>query len=121
MSFLTRTVTTAVRSTRTIPRAAFSTSLRSQKSVTETAADAAKKVNEAVSGAAIKGIDAAGMCQLFLPLVAFIVSLIDLMDDSYMVSEKCVVLADNYPIRESCRKNQSRHRRSTRHYLRDDR
>ena len=62
MSFLTRTLTVAVRSAHTVPRAAFSTSLRSQKSATETIADAAKTVDRTVSDAAVKGMNAAGTC-----------------------------------------------------------
>ena len=62
MSFLTRTSTTAFRTLRfTTPRAAFSTSFRSQKSAVDSTLDAAKdtlkSIDRSVSNAAVKGIE----------------------------------------------------------------
>ena len=57
MSFLTRTSTTTLRTLRFTPRAAFSTSVRIQKSVLDPVKDAAKTVDRTVSDAAVKGIE----------------------------------------------------------------
>jgi len=62
MSFLTRTSTTTLRTLRfTTSRAAFSTSIRSQKSAVDSTIDAAKDtlktIDRKVSDAAVKGIE----------------------------------------------------------------
>jgi len=62
MSFLYKASTSAFRVARLAPRAAFSTSVRSQKSAIDVAKDALKDVDRTVADAAVKGIEKGGRC-----------------------------------------------------------
>ena len=66
MSFLTRTSTTTLRSLRfsTSRTAAFSTSVRHQKSAVDATKDVLKKVDRAAGDAAAKGIEVGRKLQL---------------------------------------------------------
>jgi hypothetical protein len=60
MSFLYKASTSAFRVARLAPRAAFSTSVRSQKSAIDVAKETLKEVDRTVADAAVKGIEKGG-------------------------------------------------------------
>lgn len=64
MSFLYKTSTSAFRVARLAPRAAFSTSVRSQKSAIDVAKDTLKEVDRKVADAAVRGIEKGGRCMI---------------------------------------------------------
>ena len=65
MSFLYKASTSAFRVGRLAPRAAFSTSVRSQKSAIDVAKGALKEVDRTVADAAVKGIEKGGKYTTF--------------------------------------------------------